>query len=353
MNLHKPHRRLNPLTGEWVLVSPQRTTRPWRGEVTPRPRASWPLPAHDPSCHLCPGNVRASGERNPEYEETFVFNNDFPALVPDTMVVAERGPGWKIAHAEQGLCRVICYSPRHDLTLADLSSAAVHRVVETWVQQMDQLLTLPWIGYVQIFENRGEMMGCSNPHPHGQLWATRETPVEVAKEERGQARYLEEHGRCLLCEVLEDEVVACERVICANPGWVALVPFWAVWPYETLVLPRRHVADLTGLSDADQRALVDLLQTILSTYDRLFDVTMPLSFGWHQSPRRGASPKGWHLHAHFYPPLLRSAEIKKHMVGYEMLGGPQRDITPEHAAQLLRYAVPRSEGELAVCPGGH
>jgi len=329
-----PHRRRNPLTGEWVLVSSHRAQRPWLGAVEDVRRAA--RTAHDPACYLCPGSRRAGGHRNPSYEHTFAFDNDFPALLNGPAGALEPPSSWREARAEGGSCRVICYSPRHDLGLADLPASAVRAVVDAWVGEVGSLLARPDVGYVQVFENRGELMGCSNPHPHGQVWASREVPNEVAKEDLRQAEHRRVHGECLLCRVQADEAASKERLVCANEEWLALVPFWAIWPFETLVVPRRHAACLTALDEAQKNGLVALWQQLLGGYDRLFDVPMPLSCGWHLAPKHSADRGAWHAHAHFYPPLLRSATVRKYMVGYEMLAGPQRDLTPEQAAERLR-----------------
>lgn len=329
-----PHRRQNPLTGDWVLVSPHRMLRPWQGHVE---KAQVPqAPEFDPKCYLCPGNPRAGGKTNPAYEGTYVFDNDFPALLPETPAAAEAPLPWKRSRAEAGICRVLCYSPRHDLGLGLLDRPAMEQVAKTWQDQIVDLHSRPGIGYVQIFENRGEIMGCSSPHPHGQIWATRDVPNEVAREAAGQTGYLHDHGICLLCDVLAHELASGERLVCQNDDWCAFVPYWAVWPFELLVLPKKHAACLTTLSDHQQRALAELWQRICVLYDRLFQVPMPLSCGWHIAPKAFATPAAWHVHAHFYPPLLRSATVRKFMVGYEMLAGPQRDLTPEQAAARLR-----------------
>lgn len=333
-----PHRRLNPLTGEWVLVSPHRATRPWLGAVERAPAPE--RPAHDPDCYLCPGSPRAAGAVNPPYEGVFVFDNDFPALLPRGDARTDPpGPAWMVRRAESGACRVVCYSPRHDLGLSQLPAAAVRRVVDTWAEQVRTLMARPDIGYVQVFENKGEAMGCSNPHPHGQIWASGETPGEVAKEDARQAAWLAERGECLLCRVQEDELGQHDRTVLSNAEWTVVVPYWAVWPYETMLLPRRHAPCLTTLDDAQKDGLVEAWQRLFLAYDRLFETPMPLSCGWHLAPKRSADSRAWHLHAHFYPPLLRSAAVRKFMVGYEMLGGPQRDLTPEQAAERLRSAV--------------
>jgi len=302
----RPHRRYNPLNGEWVLVSPQRTDRPWQGQVERAAPAS--LPEHDPGCYLCPGNERAGGVRNPDYSGTFVFTNDYPALLPE-------GDG------EYGTCRVVCYSPRHDLGLGDLPLDAVERVVEVWTEQYRELSADPRVGHVQIFENRGEMMGASNPHPHGQIWATEHVPMHVEREvERFDAE------PALLEDYLARER---ERIVEENEHFVAVVPYWAVWPFETLVAARRRVPSLLELSGEERAALADVLKRLVQRYDRLFDVRFPYSMGFHQTS---------HLHAHFYPPLLRSATVRKFMVGYELLAEPQRDLTAEEAAERLRAA---------------
>lgn len=329
-----PHRRLNPLTGDWVLVSPHRALRPWKGQVEDVPPDT--RPAHDPGCYLCPGNERAAGIRNPQYERTYVFSNDFPALLEDTPPGGQRQSELLRAEAEGGVCRVICFSPRHDLTLGQMSVAQIEPVVNVWVEQTQELAARPDIGYVQVFENKGPMMGCSNPHPHGQIWATSSLPNEPARELARQQEYRQAHGDCLLCEALALELATGERLVCANEEFVALVPFWACWPFETLLLPRRHVPDLPGLDSSQRRALADLLRQLTARYDQLFEVSFPYSMGWHQQPADGEAHPGWHLHAHFYPPLLRSATVRKFMVGFEMLGMPQRDLTPEVAAARLR-----------------
>jgi UDPglucose--hexose-1-phosphate uridylyltransferase len=328
------HRRLNPLTREWVLVSPHRMDRPWQGQ-TERPARPASL-AYDPDCYLCPGNKRAHGEANPEYAHTFVFDNDFAALRRDAGDDAIDKGGLIVARAESGICRVICFSPRHDLTLARMAVPEIERVVQVWAEQTHALGGDENIGHVQIFENRGAMMGASNPHPHCQIWASRSLPNEPAKEFSAQSAYRDAHAACLLCDVLKLELAADERVVCANEHFVALVPFWAIWPFETLLLPRRHFGAMDELSEAETNALADILRALTIRYDNLFEVSFPYSMGFHQSPTDGVPHPEWHFHAHFYPPLLRSATVRKFMVGFEMLGTPQRDITPESAAERLR-----------------
>jgi len=337
----KPHRRYNPLNGSWVLVSPHRMRRPWQGRTEPPQRED--RPEYDAGCYLCPGNERAGGHRNPAYAGTHVFDNDFPALLApaggDGAAVDVTDPDGHellVSEPETGICRVICFSPRHDRTLADMDVGSIRQVVDVWTAQYQELGARPDIGYVQIFENKGEIMGCSNPHPHGQIWAQRTVPPEPAAEAEHQARYHARHGRTLLSDYLERELEADVRVVCANAAFVALVPHWAVWPFETLVLPQRAVPHVAALEDAERDGLADILRRLTARYDRLFDTSFPYSAGLHQAPTDGDRHPEWHLHMHFYPPLLRSATVRKFMVGYEMLGMPQRDLTPEAAAERLR-----------------
>ncbi|HZS08832.1 MAG TPA: UDP-glucose--hexose-1-phosphate uridylyltransferase [Blastocatellia bacterium] len=329
-----PHRRFNQLTREWVLVSPHRTERPWQGQVEEAAPES--QPAYDPKCYLCPGNARAGGVRNPNYTSTFVFENDFAALKPDTPAGEFNDRDLLIARSERGRCQVVCFSPRHDLTLARMEVADLRRVVDTWVGQYLELGSDPLINAVQIFENRGAMMGASNPHPHGQIWANETLPNELVKELSAFRDYGANHQTGLLGAYLELEQQKSERLVCANEHFVVLVPFWAVWPFETLLVSRRHVTALDELNEAERDALADILKQITTRYDNLFEVSFPYTMGFHQRPTDGAAHPEFHLHAHFYPPLLRSATVRKFMVGYEMLGTPQRDITAEMAAARLR-----------------
>ncbi|MBT9394147.1 UDP-glucose--hexose-1-phosphate uridylyltransferase [Hymenobacter sp. NST-14] len=329
-----PHRRYNPLNGEWLLVSPHRARRPWQGQQEAPDTAA--RPAHDPTCYLCPGNGRVNGEQNPDYAGPFVFDNDFAALRDDTPAGHLNQGGLLRAEAETGLGRVICFSPRHDLTLPEMSAAAIRAVVDVWTAQFQELAARPDIGYVQIFENKGAVMGCSNPHPHGQIWAQRTVPGEPAKEGRQQLAHYAEHGRTLLTDYLEIELREQTRVVLENAHWVVLVPFWASWPFETLVLPRRAVPDLTQLTEAEKNGLADALRRLTIRYDNLFQTSFPYSAGLHQRPTDGPAYPEWHLHLHFFPPLLRSATVRKFMVGYELLANAQRDITPEWAAGQLR-----------------
>ncbi len=327
-----PHRRYNPLRGEYILVSPHRTKRPWQGQVERLPADQ--RPAYDPQCYLCPGNKRAGDAINPKYDHTFVFTNDFSALLPDTPSSdASHDPLFRVDPV-QGECRVICFSPRHDLTLAQMSLPDICRVVNVWAEQITGLGgKYQW---VQLFENKGAAMGCSNPHPHGQVWASNSLPNEPAAEDRQQGLYYREMGEPLLLNVAEREVQAGIRVVVQNDHWVAVVPFWGVWPFEILLLPRRHVRRLPELTDPEREALADVLRRLLTRYDNLFEVSFPYSMGWHGAPNADREFPYWQLHAHFYPPLLRSATVRKFMVGYEMLAEAQRDLTPEQAAERLR-----------------
>lgn len=336
----QPHRRWNPLTGEWVLVSPHRTKRPWQGQVE-KPATPVAL-RYDPACYLCPGNERAGGLQNPPYTDTFVFDNDFAALLPNGPDVTQASvPRFDeddllVAESESGICRVVCFSPHHDLTLARLGQATLERVIDTWTAQYLELGARAQINYVQCFENRGAMMGASNPHPHGQIWATRTLPNEIVKEFHSQAAYFAAHGRTLLTNYLEIETRRRDRIVCENEHFVTLVPFWAVWPFETMVLSRRAIGSMAEMSAEERSSLATILLDTVTRYDNLFEVSFPYSMGFHQSPTDGVVHPEWHFHAHFYPPLLRSATVRKFMVGYELLATPQRDITPEAAAERLR-----------------
>ncbi|MDX1416935.1 MAG: UDP-glucose--hexose-1-phosphate uridylyltransferase [Candidatus Promineifilaceae bacterium] len=325
-----PHRRLNPLTGEYVLVSPHRARRPWQGQVEKRPINE--RPAHDPHCYLCPGNVRTSGAVNPPYEHTYVFTNDFPALLPDTPQVAAADSSLFRAQGVRGTSRVICFSPRHDLSLPEMPLPEIRHVIDTWADQIEELG--PLYRWVQIFENKGAVMGCSMPHPHGQIWALDALPNEPFKEDRQQLKYWQKYGRSLLVDYAFAEAQRQERIVVENDSWLAVVPYWALWPFETLLLPRRHVYRLPDLTNAERDALAEILGRLLIKYDNLFETSFPYSMGWHGAPF--GAHEHWQLHAHFYPPLLRSATVKKFMVGFEMLGEAQRDLTAEQAAERLR-----------------
>lgn len=329
----QPHRRFNPLTGDWVLVSPNRTDRPWHGQTEP---LTDDRPSYDAQCYLCPGNKRASGEANPDYENTHVFVNDFAALVPGVPPGGVDASGDPLFRAEPvaGHCRVMCFSPRHDLTMAEMPPTAIRYVIEEWAKQAEELgRAYRW---VQIFENKGAVMGCSNPHPHGQIWASNFLPNEAAKEDLQQRAYFENHGRPLLMDCARRELESGERVIAASAHWIAVVPYWAVWPFEMLLIPMAPVRSVPELIPAVRDDLAVILSSLLIRYDNLFEMSFPYSMGWHGAPNDSGDSQHWQLHGHFYPPLLRSATVKKFMVGFEMLACPQRDLTPEQAASRLR-----------------
>ncbi len=332
-----PHRRLNALTGEWLLVSPHRAKRPWQGQQEPTPPIYRPPYAAD--CYLCPGNPRAGGVRNPEYTSTFVFTNDFAAVLPDAPAMEARNPSSLFTYqAVRGTCRVICFSPRHDLTLAEMPVAAIEGVVDVWAEQADDLgRTYRW---VQVFENKGATMGCSNPHPHGQVWATDFLPAEPEREDQCQMAHFSARRTPLLLDYLDGEQTARERIVVQNEHWTVVVPWWAMWPFETLAMPTAHTRRLSDLNADQRRSLAAILKALLTAYDRLFATSFPYTMGWHGAPTADSGPcDHWQLHAHFYPPLLRSATVRKFMVGYEMLAEAQRDITAEQAAERLRNLV--------------
>jgi len=334
MNLSDyPHRRQNILTGEWVLVSPHRAKRPWQGKV--EDPVTPDTTTYDPQCYLCPGNTRAGGVKNPDYTTTYVFTNDFAALLEDTP--GERlDDGLFIAGSERGICRVICFSPRHDLTLALMDKKDIATVVDIWTSQFEELRRVDFINHIQIFENRGAIMGCSNPHPHGQIWANETIPMYPSRENERQKNYFDKNGSPLLIDYVNKELANGERIIFANDSFVALCPFWAVWPFETMILPRDPAPSLLSLDAHRQADLADALNRMAVRFDNLFSTSFPYSMGVHQMPVDGGDYPWWQFHIHYYPPLLRSATVKKFMVGYEMLGMPQRDITPEESARRLR-----------------
>ena len=336
------HRRYNPLLDEWVLVSPQRLRRPWQGMVEPVPPVT--RPAYDPGCYLCPGNARANGERNPAYTGTFVFDNDYPALSDEGGFGAETPVQLRTlvtdeivrAAPERGACRVLSFSPRHDLSLAEMTPEAVTEVIDLWAHETRRFLALRNIAHVQIFENKGDLMGCSNPHPHSQVWATQHVPSIPSRKLVSLSRYHGRHDRDLLGDYIERELRAEDRVIYAAGSWIGVVPFWAVWPFEVMLLPTRHVADLVSLTPLERRDLADALHTVTSRYNRLFDCDFPYSMGIAQAPSDGLQHPEWRLHVSFMPPLLRSATVRKHFVGYELIAEAQRDLTAEVAAERLR-----------------
>ncbi len=332
MRAEAPHRRYNPLRRSWVLVSPQRTQRPWQGEVGEA--GAFSDLHYDPKCYLCPGNPRAGGEHTPAYQHVYAFDNDYPALLPAAEPFAVTDPLLR-AEAEHGRCRVLCFHPDHSLTLARMALGDIERVVEAWVEEETRLRADPSIAYVQIFENRGAMMGASNPHPHCQVWATGHVPDEPADEAAAQAAYYAERGSFLLADYAALEAREGARTVCANDEFLAVVPWWAVWPFEALVLPREPVRTLPDFTPAQRTGLAAILKQLTTRYDNLFQTSFPYTMGFHGAPCGQTAP-GFVWHAHFYPPLLRSATVKKFMVGFEMLGMPQRDITAEGAAERLR-----------------
>ena len=337
MNLSEDsHRRFNPLTDEWVLVSPHRAVRPWQGQVDKVPPAK--ILEYDPDCYLCPGNERAGGIHNPRYTDTFVFENDFAALkpnVPGDRVDVEN-KGLLVAQGEPGICRVMCFSPRHDLTQSTMPVPDIEAVIRTWTAQFQELGAMPRINHVQVFENRGAAMGASNPHPHCQIWSTSSIPEIPQKELAAQRSFLDKNKSCLLCEYSTLEERQKIRIVGQNEDFIALVPFWAVWPFEIMIVSRRHLGTLNDFNPAEVGGFARLLKQVTSTYDRVFDAPFPYSMGLHQSPTDGGPHPASHFHVHFFPPLLRSSTVRKFMVGFELLGTPQRDITPEIAAERLR-----------------
>jgi UDPglucose--hexose-1-phosphate uridylyltransferase len=327
------HRRYNPLTGEWIQVSPHRAKRPWQGQVEKVDEEQ--KPEYDRACYLCPGNKRSNGLVNPAYQSTFSFTNDFSAIVED-VPGHEVNEGLLKAKTEKGICRVICFSPRHDLTIPELDVVSIRKVVELWVNEFTELGKHDFINYVQIFENKGSVMGCSNPHPHGQIWAQESIPVEPMKKQQRQLEYFNSNNRTLLSDYLRQEQSHNERVVVENDHFLTVVPFWATWPFETMIIPKRPMARITEMTEDEQYAFADMYKRLTTRYDNLFETSFPYSAGIHQAPTDGQDHKEWHWHMVFYPPLLRSATIRKFMVGYELLANAQRDITPETSAIKLK-----------------
>ncbi|WP_448565305.1 UDP-glucose--hexose-1-phosphate uridylyltransferase [Thalassotalea ganghwensis] len=329
-----PHRRYNPLTEEWVLVSPHRAKRPWQGQVEKVEEND--KPSYDPECFLCAGNTRINGEINDNYQSTFVFDNDFAALKPETPEYSSEDPLFK-TQSEQGESRVICFSPDHSKTLPQLSTDEIFSVISTWQQQCKELgETYRW---VQVFENKGSVMGCSNPHPHGQIWAQNHLPTIVNQKQNAQSNYFIKYGTNLLADYAVKELVSQERIVVENDDWLVVVPYWAAWPFETMLLPKFVVQRMTDLTDSQMVSLAEIIKQITTCYDNLFQCSFPYSMGWHGAPYDDLAHKEWTLHASFYPALLRSATVRKFMVGYEMLAESQRDLTPEQAASRLRDVV--------------
>ena len=327
-----PHRRYNPLIDQWVLVSPHRAKRPWQGQQEKVGEEQ--KPSHDPNCYLCPRNKRITGELNPDYHKPYVFKNDFSALLENTPAPEQSDdPLFQMGQA-RGESRVICFSPDHSKTLPLLTALEIEEVIKVWQEQLRELgQKYQW---VQIFENKGAAMGCSNPHPHGQIWANSFLPNEVAREDVAQRNYYEKHGSVLLVDYVQKELEKKERIVVETEHWIAVVPYWAVWPFETLLLPKVHVKRLTELTEAQAKDLAVILKKLATKYDNLFETSFPYSMGFHAAPFNGEDNEHWQVHAHFYPPLLRSATVRKFMVGYEMLGESQRDLTAEQAAERLR-----------------
>ncbi|WP_418263730.1 UDP-glucose--hexose-1-phosphate uridylyltransferase [Flavobacterium faecale] len=330
-----PHRRYNPLINEWVLVSPHRAKRPWQGQK--ESVATDDRPAYDPECYLCPGNVRVNGEVNPEYTSSFVFENDFAALKQDEINFEDNvSDTFFKAKPERGISKVVCFSPKHNLTLPEMELDTIEDVVRTWQKEYTELGAIDYINHVQIFENKGSVMGCSNPHPHGQIWAQSSLPTQVEKTQNNLKAYYDKNGKNLLVDYLEQELVEKERIVVENERFVALVPFWAVWPFETMIISKRHITKITDFTTEEVAAFAEILKKLTAKYDNLFETSFPYSSGIHQAPTDGNEHPEWQFHMHFYPPLLRSASVKKFMVGYEMMGESQRDITAEKSAQMLR-----------------
>ncbi|RKT01728.1 UDP-glucose--hexose-1-phosphate uridylyltransferase [Chryseobacterium defluvii] len=329
-----PHRRYNPLLDEWILVSPQRANRPWQGQKENTTEENRPV--YDPDCYLCSENMRANGSQNPAYKGTYVFNNDFGALLNEEIDFSEEHSGFFTLLPERGINRVVCFSENHSLTLPEMSVEQIKSVVDVWQEQFNELAALDHINYIQIFENKGSMMGCSNPHPHGQIWAQTSIPAKVKKTQDQLKSYFENNKRTLLEDYLQQEITAGERMVTENEHFAALVPFWASWPYETMIISKQKRENIVAFSEEEKESFALIIKNLTTIYDNLFEISFPYSAGIHQSPTDEKEHPEWHFHMHFYPPLLRSPEIKKFMVGYEMLAEPQRDITPEQSAAILR-----------------
>lgn len=328
-----PHRRFNPLTKEWIVVSAQRLKRPWLGKVETPARVQ--LPQHDPTCYLCPGNDRSNGTTNPTYDGTYIFPNDFPVLLSNVPAPEQEPNDLFTASGLDGKCRVACFSGRHDLTLAEMAPAEIIPVLDMWIGQINELSqTYSW---VQVFENKGAIMGCSNPHPHCQIWGQNNLPTQAIREDQSQAEYFAKHNSAMLLDYALQESERGERTVDENEDWISVVPYWAAWPYEVLLLPKFKIGHLHELNQHSKHSLANILSLLLKRYDNLFETSFPYSMGWHGTPFDTLKNRShWQLHAHFYPPLLRSATVKKFMVGYEMLGEIQRDLTAEQAAAKLR-----------------
>ena len=330
------HRRYNILTGEWVLVSPHRAKRPWQGKNEALPKKQ--TISYDSDCYLCPGNTRINGAVNPDYKDVYIFQNDFAALQNNVKDFSLDNKLLK-AKSESGICKVICFSPDHSKSLGEMNKKEILKVIEAWQTEYLLLGKEKNINYVQIFENKGEIMGCSNPHPHGQIWSQSSIPNEVVKKNTNQLNYFLDKQSSLLKDYLNQELKEKERIIYENKNYVVLVPFWAIWPFETMVIPKNHQQNISKLDDVERENFAEAILVITKTYDKLFECSFPYSSGIHQAPTDNKNNQHWHWHMSFYPPLLRSATVKKFMVGYEMFGMPQRDITPEQAALKLKALI--------------
>ena len=333
-NNEHPHRRYNPLTDEWILVSPHRSKRPWQGQN--ESVSTDALPEYDPECYLCTGNQRSNGIQNENYSDTYVFENDFPALLQDEVQDSTPQSDLFQFKPERGINKVICFSPKHNLTIPEMEMEGIQKIIDTWKEQYIELGGKDFINHVQIFENKGSVMGCSNPHPHGQIWAQSSIPTQVERTQKSLKSYYAKHKRSLLKDYVEEELQKRERIVSENEHFAALVPFWATWPYETLIISKRHFGNLAQMTQEEMLAFAEIIKTTTVKYDNLFQTSFPYSSGIHQTPTDNGEHPEWHFHMHFYPPLLRSASVKKFMVGYEMMGEAQRDISPEKGAEILR-----------------
>jgi UDPglucose--hexose-1-phosphate uridylyltransferase len=333
-NNEHPHRRYNPLLDEWILVSPHRNKRPWQGQNEKVHEDN--RPEHDKNCYLCAGNVRANGVKNPDYKDCYVFENDFSALLKDEVTYENKNNALFQLKPERGINKVVCFSPKHNLTLPEMEVSDIEKVVQTWAEQYIELGSHDYINYVQIFENKGSVMGCSNPHPHGQIWAQSSLPTQVERTQKNLRAYYEKNNNSLLKDYLEAELKKEERIVLENNHFAVVVPFWATWPYETMIISKRHFGTIIAMNSEETKAFAEIIKGITVKYDNLFETSFPYSAGIHQAPTDRILHPEWHFHMHFYPPLLRTATVKKFMVGYEMLGEAQRDISPEQSAKILR-----------------
>jgi len=329
-----PHRRYNPLLDEWILVSPHRAKRPWQGQNETIETVE--EIHYDPNCYLCPGNLRSNHTPNPVYEDCFVFENDFPALMQETVGKTDENEPLFQIEPEQGINKVICFSPKHHLTLPQMSLLEIKKIVDTWQQEYHTLGSLDFINYVQIFENKGAVMGCSNPHPHGQIWAQKSIPTLIRRTQAQLEKYFEKHQKTMLEDYVQKELTLKERIIFENESFVLLVPFWATWPFETMIVSKKAFQNIGQFNEEEKLNFAEMIQHITIKYDNIFETSFPYSAGIHQSPTDGKNNEAWHFHMHFYPPLLRSGTVKKFMVGYEMLAESQRDMTPEQSAERIR-----------------